>query len=289
MNHDQFIFRAGAGTRLAGIDAGYTGDFRDEDEARAELREDAADLAKYQDILMAHETYGLLAIFQGMDSAGKDATIKHVMSNTDPQGCEVKMFKKPTDKELRHDYLWRAASAVPARGQIGIFNRSYYEQVVGERVHPENLEGQQLPPEAAGEKIWERRFRHVNNFEQYLFENGIHTLKFFLHLSKAEQRRRLLERIDREDKRWKFSESDIKERGRWDDYARAYEQAFENTSTEYAPWYVVPADNRWFARAAVASIIVAKLKSLHTEYPRPSGEQEKQLKEAREALEKEES
>ena len=287
MDVTQFVYRPGTGARLAHFDPKFTGDFAGEEEARARMSEDAGRLAALQDILMAHGTYGLLILFQAMDGAGKDATIKHVMSSADPQGCEVKMFKESTEKEVRHDYLWRAANALPARGQIGIFNRSYYEHVVAERVHPEKLERQRLPAEAAGEGLWERRFRHLNNFEQYLRENGIHVLKFYLNLSREEQRERLLQRIARPEKRWKFSNSDVEERGLWDEYMRVYEETFERTSTESAPWHIIPADSRWFARAAVAAAVVAKLGSLHTEYPRPSGEQERLLESARKALEAE--
>ena len=285
MDHEQFVYRTGGGSSLSRFDPGFTGEFADEGQAQESLREDAENLARLQDILMAHGDYGLLVLFQAMDGAGKDATIKHVMSSVDPQGCEVKMFKRATPKESKHDYLWRAAQAVPARGQIGIFNRSYYEHVVGERLHPENLEEQQLPEEARGEDIWEKRHRQINNFEQYLVENGIHVLKFYLNLSREEQRRRLLERIERPEKKWKFSSNDINERARWDEYMKVYEETLERTSTEWAPWHVIPADNRWFARAAVASVVVAKLASFHTDYPQLTKEQEKELKDARKKLE----
>ena len=289
MDSAQFIYRPGGGAALAGFDPKFTGGVDGEDEARAWMEEAAGDIARYQDILMAHGDYGLLVLFQAMDGAGKDATIKHVMSAADPQGCEVKMFKEATEKEVRHDYLWRAVRALPARGQIGIFNRSYYEHVVAERVHPEKLERQHLPEEAAGEGLWETRFRQINDFECYLFENGIHVLKFFLNISRDEQRKRLLERLDRPDKKWTFSAGDIEERGLWGEHMSAYEQAFERTSTEWAPWHIIPADSRWFARAAVASAVVAKLKSLHSEYPRLSEERERELAGARETLEKEAS
>jgi len=285
MDNAEFVYRPGEGRTLRDFDPKLTGDFADEDQARQKMSEDAASLARHQDILMAHGTYGLLVLFQGVDAAGKDATIKHVMSSADPQGCEVKMFKEETEKEVKHDYLWRAARAVPARGQIGIFNRSYYENVLAERVHPEKLERQRLPREAAGEGLWRKRFRQINNFEQYLVENGIHVLKFYLNISHAEQRRRLLERLKRTDKRWKFSASDVEERGLWDEYMSAYQEALDETSTEWAPWHIIPADSRWFARASVASVIVSKLKSLHTDYPELSEEQEREMDEARKTLE----
>ena len=287
MDHVQFVFRPGQGRGLKDFDSSYKGDFADEREAQANMKEESGRLAKYQDILMAHETYGLLVLLQAMDSAGKDATIKHVMSSVDPQGCEVKMFKEQTAKERKHDYLWTAARALPARGQIGIFNRSYYEHVVADRVHPEKLDEQQLPEEVKGEDLWAKRYRQINNFEQYLVENGIHVLKFYLNLSREEQKRRLLERMTRPEKRWKFSLSDIEDRGRWDEYMKAYEEVFHQTGTEWAPWHIIPSDHRWFARAAVAAIIVGKLRSLHTEYPRLSEEQEQKVEEARSVLERE--
>jgi PPK2 family polyphosphate:nucleotide phosphotransferase len=285
MDTTQFVYTPGAG--LAHFDPKLTGDFADENEARARMTEEAEGIAKYQDILMAHGTHGLLVLFQAMDGAGKDATIKHVMSRTDPQGCEVKMFKESTAKEVKHDYLWRAVQSLPARGQIGIFNRSYYEHVLAEKVHPEKLERQRLPEEAAGEGLWANRYRQINDFERYLFENGIHVLKFYLHLSRDEQRERLLQRIARPEKRWKFSSSDVEERGLWDEHMKAFEEAFEQTSTKLAPWHIIPADNRWFARAAVASAVVSKLKSFHTDYPRLSEEKERELEDARRTLEAE--
>lgn len=284
---DGFIYRPARGDKLADFDPKHTGDFAAEEDAQASMAEDAADLAKYQDVLMAHSDYGLLVLFQAMDGAGKDATIKHVMSSVDPQGCEVKMFKEMTEKEVKHDYLWRAALALPARGQIGIFNRSYYEHVVVERVHPEKLERQKLPPKPRGAALWAARYRQINNFEQHLIENGIRILKFYLNLSKAEQRERLLERLARPEKRWKFSPDDVKERGYWNKYQEAYEAAFDQTSTELAPWHIIPADNRWFARAAVASAIVAKLRSLRKAYPRPDEKQKQELAQAQAKLEKE--
>ncbi|MDQ3799038.1 MAG: polyphosphate kinase 2 family protein [Acidobacteriota bacterium] len=286
MEHRQFIYKAGGRKRLENHDPDFTADFTGEQEAQEVVQKNAELLAKYQDMLMAHETKGLLIIFQAMDGAGKDATIKHVMSSLDPQGCELKMFKEPTEKELRHDYLWRATQSIPARGQIGIFNRSYYEQVITERVHPEKLKEQQLPAEAAGKDVWKKRFRHINNFEEYLLDNGIHVLKFFLHLSKEKQRQRLLERIERTEKKWKFSMDDIREREHWNDYLKFYEEAFKQTSTGTAPWYIIPDNHRWFARAVVGSIILEKLKSLHSKYPAVSEEERKNMAKAARTLEK---
>ena len=197
------------------------------------------------------------------------------------------MFKAQTEKEVKHDYLWRAAQSVPARGQIGIFNRSYYEHVLVERIHPEKLERQNLPKSATGKDVWKKRYRHINNFEEYLQDEGIHVLKFFLNISKDEQREKLLERMTRTEKRWKFAMDDIEDREYWDEYMKVYEEAFNNTSTKIAPWYIIPDNNRWFARATIASIILEKLKSLHSRYPTPSYEQEKEIKKAQKILEKE--
>ena len=287
VNHNQFIYNADKKARLADFDPDFTADFADEQQARASMEKDAAGIAKYQDILMAHETHGLLIIFQAMDGAGKDATIKNVMSNLDPQGCELKMFKAPSEKEIKHDYLWRAAQSVPARGQIGIFNRSYYEHVIVERIHPEKLARQNLPESATGKDIWKKRFRHINNFEEYLLDNGIHTLKFFLHLSKQEQCKKLLERIKRPEKKWKFALEDLEDRKHWDKYMKVYEEAFNETGTKIAPWFIIPDNHRWFARAAIASIILEKLKSFHSKYPDPSEKQKKEMAKAQALLQKE--
>jgi PPK2 family polyphosphate:nucleotide phosphotransferase len=287
MNHEQFIYQPDKKHRLADFDPDFTDGFGSEREAQERMQEDVAEMAKYHDILMAHETNGLLVVFQAMDGAGKDATIKNVMSALDPQGCEMKMFKAQSEKELKHGYLRRAAQSVPARGQIGIFNRSYYEHVIVERIHPEKLEQQKLPRQATGKDIWEKRFRHINNFEEYLLDNGIHTLKFFLNLSKDEQREKLLERMERNDKRWKFAREDLEDREHWDEYMKAYEEAFERTSTEIAPWHIIPDNHRWFARAAVASIILAKLKSLHARYPTADEKQKKEMAQAQKSLKRE--
>ena len=273
--------------RLADFDPNFTADFNDEQQARVSMEKDTADIADYQDMLMAHETNGLLIIFQAMDGGGKDATIKNVMSNLDPQGCEMKMFKAPSEKEVKHDYLWRAAQSVPARGQIGIFNRSYYEHVIVERIHPEKLAKQNLPESATGKDIWKKRFRHINNFEEYLLDNGIHTLKFFLNFSKEEQRKKLLERMERPEKKWKFALEDLEDRQHWDKYMKVYEEAFNQTSTKTAPWYIIPDNHRWFARACVASIILEKLKSLHSKYPDTNEKQKKEMAKAQSQLEKE--
>jgi len=284
MEHGPYVRRPGERIQLEEIDPGATGEFDREEAAAESEREDTRRLVRLQDLLMAHERYGILILFQGMDASGKDEAIRDVLSSLDPRACEFKQFKKMTEKEARHDWLWRAVAALPARGQIGIFNRSYYEQVTGERVHPERLEEQGLPDEAL-EEIWSKRLRHIRHFEQYLVENGIHVLKFFLHVSKEEQRRRLLERIQNRETCWQFSQNDVEERGRWAEYLHVYGEALTETNTEEAPWYVVPADRRWFGRAVVASVIRAKLEGLHSDYPELSPQQQEELERARATLE----
>ena len=287
MNHEPFIVTPGQKIRLKDYDPGFTGKYRGKSEARDKLQKDIGRLAKYQDILYAQNTYALLIILQAMDAAGKDSTIRHVMSGINPQGTQVYSFKSPSVEELDHDYLWRSMKALPNRGDIGIFNRSYYEEVLIVRVHPEILNLEQLPPEAKGKDLWKRRFDEINNFERYLVDNGIVILKFFLNVSKEEQRRRFLARINTPEKNWKFSLSDAKERGFWNDYLEAYEDAFNHTSTEWAPWYIIPADNKWFTRVAVADIIASKLKSLNLSYPEVSEEHMQNLLKAKELLENE--
>ena len=286
MKHSQFI-APHAKFSFKNFDPDFTGDFKSEAEAQDIIGKNAADLAKYQDILMAHETYGLLLIFQGMDAAGKDSAIKHILSNLDPQGCETKMFKSPSEKERRHDYLWRVVRALPARGQVGIFNRSYYEHVTADRIHREKLERWTLPEEAKGEKMWKRMYGEINNFERYLFDNGIHVLKFFFHMSEEKQRANLLERLSLPEKKWKFSTDDLADRALWNKYMKFYEETISQTSARHAPWYVIPDNHRWYARATVASIIVEKLKSFHSQYPRLDKEQKQKIKKAREILERE--
>lgn len=223
-----------------------------------------------------------------MDAAGKDGAIKHVMSGLNPQGCQVFSFKQPSSEELDHDFLWRCAKATPERGRIGIFNRSYYEEVLVVRVHQEILQSQPLPPDVKNDKnIWKKRFAQIGNFESYLSENGVHVLKFFLNVSKEEQKNRFLARIEEPEKNWKFSAADAKERGFWDDYMKAYQDALSNTSTAKAPWYVVPADKKWFTRVAVSEIIVKKLESMDLHYPTVSAEHKKDLLKAKELLENE--
>jgi PPK2 family polyphosphate:nucleotide phosphotransferase len=287
MNHDRFLVPPGKRIRLKDYDPDYTGEFENKEQAETKLREDVLRLAKYQDVLYAQNTYALLIIFQALDASGKDSTIKHVMSGVDPQGCQVFSFKAPSAEELDHDYLWRSAKSLPERGRIGIFNRSYYEEVLVVRVHPEILNAQQLPSEAKHENIWQHRFEEINDFERYLNRNGIVVLKFFLHVSKDEQRKRFLKRINTPEKNWKFSLADVKERAHWDDYMAAYEDMFNHTSTEEAPWYIIPADKKWFMRTAVADVIITKLESLKLSYPTISEEHRKNLMKAKELLEQE--
>lgn len=268
-------------------DPGYTADYVTKVDAVGKLREGIEALAKYQDILYAQNTYALLIVFQAMDAAGKDGTIKHVMSGVNPQGCQVFSFKAPSSEELDHDYLWRCFRALPERGRIGIFNRSYYEEVLIARVHPEILDLQQLPPALKDLKIWQRRFEEINNFEKYLVNNGIIVLKFFLNVSKEAQKKRFLERIDLPEKNWKFSAGDAKERSHWDDYMNAYEDVFNHTSTDWAPWYIIPADRKWFTRLAVATVITQQLAALNLQYPTVSKAHQQELVKAREILESE--
>jgi PPK2 family polyphosphate:nucleotide phosphotransferase len=254
-------------------------------EGAQRLQAGIAALAQYQNVLYAQNTYALLIIFQAMDAAGKDSTIKHVMSGVNPQGCQVFSFKVPSAEELDHDYLWRYSKALPERGRIGIFNRSYYEETLVVRVHPELLEQQQLPTQSKDKHIWENRFQEINNFEEYLVRNGIIILKFFLNVSKEKQKSRFLERIDLPEKNWKFSVSDATERERWDDYMNAYEEVFNHTSTAWAPWYIVPADRKWLTRLTVAEIIGQKLQALQLQYPAVSAAQRQELLEAKRILE----
>jgi PPK2 family polyphosphate:nucleotide phosphotransferase len=277
------------GFRLKKIDPADTGGLKSEDKAEAkEMLARGVDwLAEQQDVLYAQDHWAVLLVFQAMDAAGKDGTIKHVMSGVNPQGCSVSAFKQPSSEELDHDFLWRYMKAVPARGQIGIFNRSYYEEVLVVKVHQEILKRQKLHPSLITKDIWEERYEDIRNYEQYLIRNGIVVLKFFLHVSRAEQKRRFMERLDRPEKNWKFSASDVAERGHWDDYQDAYEEAIRNTATEHAPWYVVPADNKWFTRLVVAGAVVNAIAKLGLHYPVVGAAQRTALAEARERLEAE--
>jgi PPK2 family polyphosphate:nucleotide phosphotransferase len=253
-------------------------------QAEEKLQKGVRFLAEYQDKLFAQNTYALLIIIQAMDAAGKDSTIKHVMSGLNPQGCDVTSFKAPSAEELNHDYLWRCASRIPARGRIGIFNRSYYEEVLVVRVHPELLEHQHLPAETRSGSLWKNRFSEINHFEKYLVDNGILVLKFFLHISRPEQKKRFLERIDNPEKNWKFSRDDVKERSSWDQYMRAYEDMFNHTSTPWAPWHVIPADRKWCTRLLVSEILCQKMAGLDLAYPVLGPDHKKELQDARKIL-----
>ena len=257
-------------------------------QAKKLLTNGVEELSRLQDILAAQDRWGLLVIFQAMDAAGKDGTIKHVMSGVNPQGVHVVSFKVPTAEELSHGYLWRTSQQAPARGRIGIFNRSYYEEVLVVRVHPQVLANEKLPKELVTKKLWEERYEDISAFERYLTRNGIKVVKFFLNVSRKEQKRRFLERLDTPEKNWKFSASDAREREFWDAYQQAYEDAIRATATAFAPWYVVPADHKWFTRLVVAQVLVDELKAMNLSYPKVSGEQKKALAEARRMLEEKE-
>ena len=274
--------------RLAAFDPADTGGLDlDKDNAKAMLVQDVERLAKLQERLYAHDRWALLVVLQAMDAAGKDGVIKHVMSGVNPQGCEVHPFKAPNAEELDHDFLWRAAIRVPERGRIGIFNRSHYEEVLVVRVHPELLTRQKLPDAVVGKDIWKQRFEDIRGFERHLARNGVAVVKFFLHVSKEEQRQRLLARVDEPAKRWKFSMTDIAERKLWDNYMAAYEDMLRGTSREFAPWYVVPADRKWFARLTVARALTETLESLDLQFPRVEGAALKELEQVRAMLESE--
>src|SRR5204863_1642181 len=264
-----FRISKGKDFRLKDVDPDDTLDFtKEEDKPRAKeaLAMGVTALDELQDKLYAQDKWAVLLIFQAMDAAGKDGAIKHVMSGVNPQGCQVNSFKSPSAEDLDHDFLWRCMKHLPNRGQIGIFNRSYYEEVLVVRVHPEFLAKQKMPPQLAGKRIWEERFEDIRNFEQYLARNGVIVRKFFLHVSKKEQRKRFLERIDDPLKNWKFSSNDANERDFWDDYMEAYEEMIQKTATKEAPWYVVPADNKWFTRVVVAAAVIETLADLDLEY-----------------------
>ena len=273
------------GFRLADVDSGDTGGL-DIDKAVAKniLAEDIKRLAELQQLLYAEHRWALLVIFQAMDAGGKDSAISHVMSGINPQGCDVHSFKRPSEEELAHDFMWRAIVQVPRRGHIGIFNRSYYEEVLVTRVHPEALHAQSLPPALVTKHIWKERFADINDYERYLVRNGILVVKFHLRISREEQRRRFLARIEEPAKRWKFSMDDVAERRLWDRYMDAYEDMIRHTATKHAPWYVVPADHKWFARLVVASALVNTLEALHLSYPKIEGKALRELQKAKKAL-----
>jgi PPK2 family polyphosphate:nucleotide phosphotransferase len=285
---EAFRVDRGKSFRLKDFDPAATLDSLDSKEKCTELLEcNIVELADLQDKLYAQDQWALLLIFQAMDAAGKDGVIKHVFSGVNPQGCEVTSFKQPSAEELDHDFLWRATKRLPARGHIGIFNRSYYEEVLVVRVHREFLAKQHLPPKLIGKDVWKERFEDMRNLESYLTRNGIVIRKFFLHISKEEQRRRFLKRLDQPEKNWKFSDADVRERQFWDDYMEAYEDMIVHTATPEAPWYVVPADHKWFMHTVVSSTIIETLKELKLAYPKVAPSRRKELETARERLEKE--
>lgn len=272
--------------KLKHVDPEDTLGLKSEDKPKAQeaLKNGIELLAELQDKLYAQDKWSVLLIFQAMDAAGKDGAIKHVMSGINPQGCQVYSFKAPTSEDLDHDFLWRCIKCLPERGRIGIFNRSYYEETLVVRVHNEILAKQKLPEKLVTKHIWDERFQDIRNFEKYLSRNGTVVRKFFLHVSKEEQKKRFLERIDNPEKNWKFSSADAKERGHWADYMKAYEDMIRNTATKDSPWYVVPADNKWFTRLVVAAAVIDALASLDLEYPEVGEEKLKELAEAKSLL-----
>ena len=270
--------------RLKDFDPGDTGNLKSSEEAKELLADGVKLMSEMQEKLYAQERWSLLLIFQAMDAAGKDGTIKHVMSGINPQGCLVTSFKAPSPTDLSHDYFWRSNAALPERGRIGIFNRSYYEEVLAVRVHKEFLQAERTPASLVTKQIWEERFEDIKAHERYLTRNGVVIRKFFLHLSKGEQKRRFLSRLDEPSKNWKFSGADLKERTYWDEYQDAYEEMIRETSTKHSPWYVVPADNKWFTHLVVAGAIVETLDSLNLAFPEVTAEQRKALEEARKSL-----
>lgn len=282
---EPFCVTDGEAFRLAQIDPGETLGVKDKEDGKQALEAGVELIAELQDRLYAHDRWAVLLIFQAMDAAGKDGAIKHVLSGVNPQGCEVTSFKAPSAEELDHEFLWRCAKRIPERGRIGVFNRSYYEETLVVRVHKEFLEGQKLPTSILNsDDLWNQRFEDIRNLERYLTNNGIVLLKFFLHVSKEEQLERFLARIDDPAKNWKFSINDVKERAHWDKYMHAYEETVRHTASEHAPWYVVPADEKWFARLVVASAIVDRMNALGLSYPKLNKDDLEALATAREAL-----
>jgi PPK2 family polyphosphate:nucleotide phosphotransferase len=288
MKNKNFLAPEGKKLDLKDYPTDFTGDYKKKEDAVEDMQKHIEDMQKLQDVLYAQGIYAILLVFQAMDAAGKDSVIEHVMSGVNPQGCQVTSFKVPSAEEMAHDFMWRTTKALPERGRIGIFNRSYYEEVLVVKVHPQILQGQHLPDDEKNDKdVWKKRYRDIRNFEQYLADNGTVILKFFLHVSKDEQKKRFLDRANEPDKNWKFSMADVKERGFWDDYMKAYTEAIEETSTEKAPWYIIPADKKWFTRAAVAEIICEKLQSLDLKYPVLDEKQMADLQAAKKMLESE--
>ena len=284
MNLDNYSVAAGSTVSLKDHDPDDTGKYKNKEDAAKDLQDDVETLTALQDVLYAANSHALLLIFQAMDAAGKDSVIKHVMSGVNPQGCQVFSFKAPSAEELDHDYLWRCLKALPERGRIGIFNRSYYEEVLVVRVHPEFLQKQNIPREDVRGALCKKRYEDINAVEKYLSRNGTVILKFFLNVSRKEQKNRFLERINTQEKNWKYSAADVKERSYWKEYMSAYEEMLGSTSTQWAPWHVIPADHKWFTRALVARIIIDKLKSLKLSYPKLTEQEQAELLKVKESL-----
>jgi PPK2 family polyphosphate:nucleotide phosphotransferase len=281
---DSYRIDHGKDFKLKDYDPADTGDWRSKEHAEEALQEGIARMTDLQDKLYAQDRWSVLLIFQAMDAAGKDGAIKHVMSGINPEGCQVYSFKAPSEKELQHDFLWRTTIDLPERGHIGIFNRSYYEEVLVVRVHKDVLEGEKMPDSLVTKNLWQERFEDIHGFERHMARNGTVVRKFFLHLSKKEQERRFLARLEEPEKNWKFSAADIREREFWDDYQHAYEDMIRNTASKHAPWYVVPADHKWFTRLVVSAVIVHTLESLNLCYPKVDAAKRKELDSAKKLL-----
>ena len=286
MSIENFVVKPNSMIDLSKIKTDDTNSYASKEEAKKDLKKNIKKMISLQEKLYAEDKYSMLLIFQAMDAAGKDGTIKHVMSGLNPQGTQVTSFKQPSTEELNHDYLWRINKALPERGRIGIFNRSYYEEVLVVRVH-DLIRNEKIPKDLINNKIWNQRFKEINDFEKYLYDNGIVILKFFLHVSKEEQKKRFLERIDKKSKNWKFSDADIKERQYWNEYQKCYQEAISATSKKHAPWFIIPADHKWFMRLAVSEIIVETMSKLPISYPKLSSEQLKNLATCKTKLESE--
>lgn len=284
LDHDHFLVPPGKKVKLDDFPCDATWGIKDKATAEADLEADRKALSEAQSVLWASAEYSVMIILQAMDAAGKDGTIKHVMSGVNPQGCQVFSFKQPSQEDLDHDFLWRYAIRLPERGRIGIFNRSYYEEVLVVRVHEDNLKRQKLPASLVNKRIWDERLFDIAHFEDYLTRQGTIILKFFLHVSRKEQKKRFLERLDDSEKHWKFSQSDLDERKFWDDYMSAFEEAIRATASKHAPWYVIPADNKWFSRLLVSAAIVEAMEKLNLDYPRLDAAKKKELQAIRAAL-----
>lgn len=288
MKIDKFCVAEGSRVNLKDHPTGFTGDYTDKSQAVKDLGKNVDRLRELQDVLYAQDIYSVLVIFQAMDAAGKDGAIEHVMSGINPQGCHVVSFKQPSSEEMDHDYLWRCQKNLPERGKIGVFNRSHYEEVLVVRVHGGILQGQRLPDDVKADKdVWKKRFKSIRDWEDHLAENGTHVLKFFLNVSKEEQMARFLARIDEKEKNWKFSMADVKERAYWDNYMTAYTEAIEATSTKRSPWYIIPADKKWFTRLAVSEVLMKTMESLDLRYPTVTEAHQAELAEAKKMLESE--